>query len=113
MAVRFSGYEEWTLSEAGFVARSLGHLDRGGVGNTEVVVVELEAAVETVASRHRIGGDEGTGGKAGLAQLAGKCRVLVAEHEATVVMHAVLIGIKPRHDVGVRRQREHVVGMRP
>jgi len=25
--VRFSGYEEWTLSEAGSVARSLGHFD--------------------------------------------------------------------------------------
>ena len=25
--VRFSGYEEWTLSENGLIARSLGHFD--------------------------------------------------------------------------------------
>jgi len=25
--VKFSGYEEWTLSEAGLIARSLGHFD--------------------------------------------------------------------------------------
>ncbi len=27
MAVRFSGYEEWTLSEDGLLTRSLGHFD--------------------------------------------------------------------------------------
>lgn len=26
-AVRFSGYEEWTLDEAGMIARALGHFD--------------------------------------------------------------------------------------
>lgn len=32
MAVRFSGYEEWTLDEDGLIARALGHFDEEEYG---------------------------------------------------------------------------------
>ena len=77
-----------------------------------VVVVDLEALIEAVARVERRGADERAGRVAQAAQHRRNGLVLRVESKPGVLAHAVLIGIEPGQDVGVRRQGDDVLRVR-
>ncbi len=95
------------------VALALGEQELVGAAPLGVViVVDVEAAVESEPGIERVGADESAGGIAGGMQHGRQRRHAGGHAKALVVAHPVLEGVEAGQDVGVRRQRHHVVGMR-
>jgi hypothetical protein len=90
----------------GLVSGSLGEGHERIAEPLVVVVVDLEAAVEPVAPVERQGRHERRGGEALGAQEIGQRIDALGEHEASVVVDAVLVGVAPREDARVRGQRD-------
>src|SRR6185295_17489660 len=74
-----------------------------------VVVVDVEAGIESVTRIERIRTDERAGGVAGAMEHRAEALVLRVEFESGVVVDAVLIRIQTSQYVDVRRQRDDVV----
>jgi hypothetical protein len=93
--------------------RPLRHEERGArLGIAQAIVVDVEPPVEAEPRVEREGAHEGTRRVAGPLEEGGQRVDATGEPEAGVVTDTVIERVPAGEDVGVRRQRHHVLGMR-